>query len=178
MSDGGERVVIRRAMMQDLGQFKQLWSEFLEDQAKRGDLVLANDHNLDIAVNVFRTYVSGDVLGLVQFLNVNGKDVGVYMEGELPGGYQLSIGRYTMLFGVYYRPEYQGKKYTHLMYEKAMVWTRKHKLEGGITAYLTNNAKAADVTSKVIDGNLGGSEIRTYSVNLYWTFQSSDSGSQ
>jgi len=151
-----ERVIVRRAMMQDLGQFKVLWAEFLEDQAKRGDLILPNEHNLAIAVSMFRAFVSGEVLGLVQFLNVGGEDVGVYMEGELLGGYQLTIGKYTMLFGVYYRPDYQGEGYSHLMYEKAMEWTHKHKITGGITAYLTDNAKVADVTTKVIENNGGG----------------------
>ena len=166
-----DRAIWRRAMTQDLGTFKKLWMEFLEDQYKKGGLVLPNKHNIDRAAEQFRAYVSGDVLGIVLFLNVNGEDVGVHMGGEMLGGLEFSIGRYTMLWGVYYRPEHKGKGYTHLLYQVMAEWLKKHGINGTVTSVLTGNATVTEVIAKVVDGKFGADNSKPYAVNLYWEFE-------
>ena len=161
----------RRAMLQDLELFKELWMEFLEDQYEKGDLTLPSEHNLELAVNLFQSYVSGDTLGIVLFLMVDGKDVGVHMGGEIPGGPELSIGKYTMLFGVYYRPEHKGHGYTNLLFQKMTDWLTKNGVMGTITGVLTGNASVTEITSKVVDGKFGAGVTKPYSINLYWEFE-------
>ena len=165
------RVVVRRAMMQDLALFKRLWLAYLEEQHDKGDLTLPNEHNLAIYCEMFRAYVSGDVLGLVLFLNVDGKDIGIHMEGEILGGFELSIGRHTLLQGVYLEPEYRGRSLTHHLYAKAMEWTHAKGLTGGVTSMLTGDDRVPAVLEKVVDGKFGSSDTKPFMVLVYWQFE-------
>ena len=163
------KIRVRQAMLQDEDSFRRLWWKFNEQQAKEGSLILPNRHNLEVHVDLFRAYVSGLDEGLVLFASDGPKDVGVWMEG-VPGPLELSIGAYTMLWGVYYEPEYRGKGITHLLTEASMVWTRKHGFTGGITGVLVGDKSIQEVIAASVAKIPGGREVRPYTVEVCWEF--------
>ena len=160
---------VRQAMLDDEASFRRLWQLFNEQQAEEGSLILPNENNLDIATRMFQYYVNGLGAGLVLFAMDGIYNIGVWMEGE-PEGFELSIGPYTMLHGVYYEPKYRGQGITHLLTEASMEWTRKHGFTGGITGVLVGDRTIQEVIQKAVRKIPGGRDVKPYTVEVCWEF--------
>lgn len=160
---------VRRAMLQDEGSFRTLWQRFTEQQFNEGSLILPNEHNLNSSTRMFHSYVSGQALGLVLFACDGVKDIGVWMEG-VPGDLELSIGPYTMLWGLYYDPQYRGQGITHKLTEVSMEWTHKQGFTGGITGVLIGDKTIQEVIAQSVIKIPGASKSRPYTVEMCWEF--------
>lgn len=162
-------------MLQDEPSFRELWQQFAKQQAEEGSLQLPNERNLEIHVSMFHTYVRGLVPGLVLLASDGNKDVGFHMEGEFEdGGFDLSIGRYTMLWGDYLLPEYRGQGISHKFYQAAMEWTYEQGYTGGITGILVGGESVPKILEKVVDNTHGASPTRPCSLMVCWEFNESN----
>jgi GNAT superfamily N-acetyltransferase len=162
---------VRKAMLQDKPIFRELWQQFMEQQFDEGSLQLPNEHNLDIHTHLFHCYVTGLVPGLVLFLCDGTKPIGIHMEGEPEdGGFQLSIGRYTMLWGDYIEPDYRGQGHSHLLYEAAMEWTYEQGFTGGITGLLAGGDTVSQILGRVVDGKFGATDTKAHTIEVHWRF--------
>ena len=165
---------VRRAMLQDEASFRVLWQRFAMQQFDEGSLILPTHYNLNIHTALFRSYVSNPATGLVLLVTDGAKDVGLHMEGVIQGGFELSIGPYTMLWGDYLDPEYRGKGISHLIYEAAMKWTYEHGFTGGITGILTGGKTVPEVLKAVVDDKRGASTTRPYTIEVCWEFDQNE----
>jgi GNAT superfamily N-acetyltransferase len=162
-------------MLQDRQSFKELWQRFAEQQFEEGSLQLPNEHNLDLHVDMFDCYVKGTIPGLVLLVSDGNRDVGVHMEGELVGGFELSIGRYTMLWGDYLLPEYRGQGHSHKIHKAAMDWTYEQGYTGGMTGLLAGGETIPKILERTVDtGTHGATKTMPFSINVYWKFNKPD----
>jgi len=143
----------------------------MEQQAKEGSLILPNDKNLQLFTELFKLYVTGKLVGLVLLISDDGRDVGIQMDGVPPAAPELTIGKYTMLWGTYLEPEYRGKGITHEIYKVAMEWTHKNGFTGGISGILVGDQRVEQVLSKVVDNTHGATKTRPYTVDVCWEFE-------
>lgn len=157
-------------MLQDIASFRTLWQGFMEQQHEEGSLQLPNEYNLDLYTNLFKAYLSGEATGLVLFVTDGTKDVGVYMDGVIVGGFELSIGTYTMMWGTYLEPEYRGRGITHQIGDAAMKWTLEKGFTGGITGILAGGKTVPEVLKHAVDGKRGTGTTKPYVIELYWEF--------
>jgi GNAT superfamily N-acetyltransferase len=158
-------------MLQDTQSFQCLWQKFAEQQFEEGSLALPNERNLEFHTSLFYDYVGGQVPGLVLLVSDGSKDVGLHMEGVIRGGLELSIGRYTMLWGDYLLPAYRGQGISHKLYEAAMKWTYEQGFTGGITGILVGDKSVPQILEKVVDGTHGASKTRPYTIEVCWEFE-------
>lgn len=101
-----KNIRVRKAKPTDHGLFSKLWLKMLEAQHEAGSTILPNDHNLEVALQLFNAYVDGDLDGVVLFVS----DVGVLMWGDLASPYELSIGKRAAYgYGHYVDTEHRGK---------------------------------------------------------------------
>ena len=107
-----KNIRVRKAKSLDVGLFKVLWMKLLEEQAAKGSLIKANDHNLAVAVQMFEAYVEEDVEGVVLFVS----NVACLMHGDMVTPYELSVGKKVAYgFGQYVAPEHRGRGVLDLM---------------------------------------------------------------
>jgi len=143
----------------------------MEQQAKEGSLILPNDKNLQLFTELFKLYVTGKLVGLVLLISDDSKDIGIHMDGVPPSAPELTIGKYTMLWGDYLEPEYRGKGITHELYKVAMEWTYENGFTGGISGILVGDQRVEQVLKKVVDGKLGATKTRPYTIEVCWEFE-------
>lgn len=107
---------VRKATIRDLWLFRKLWMKMLEEQAAKGSLIKANEHNVDVAATIFEAYVEEDLKGVVLFVS----EVGVLLYGDMANPYELSVGKKIAYgFGQYVSPEYRGRGVLDLMMAEA-----------------------------------------------------------
>ena len=118
-----KKIRIREATASDVGLFKKLWIKLLKAQHAAGSPILPNDHNLALAVEVFKMYVDGSTPaefrkdGVVLFVS----DVAVLMWGDMCLPYQISLGdKVAYGWGHYVEPEYRGKHIMDKMLNKTL----------------------------------------------------------
>jgi len=158
-------------MLQDGHSFRELWQKFMEQQLEEGSLQLANEYNLELYMSLFYSYVGGKVPGQVLVVSDGNKDVGIYLEGVIVGGFELTIGSYTMLWGCYLLPEYRGQGITHKLYEMAMEWTYEQGFTGGITGILVTGQSVSKTLKAVVDDKRGASPTHPYTIEVCWEFK-------
>ena len=163
---------VRRAMLQDEASFRALWKKYMEHQFDEGGLQLPNEHNLDIYMNLFRAFVGGTEKGIVLMVSDGSKDVGVQMDGTIKGSFELSIGPYSMLYGIYYESEYRNQGITHMIHKIMTPWIRENGFTGGVTGILAGGKTVPQVLEHTIDrGPDAAGAVKPHAIQLYWEFE-------
>lgn len=73
-----KHIRVREAKARDIGLFKKLWLELLEEQAGKGSIIRPTEKTLTFYEALFDAYVSGRFDGIVLFV----ADSGVLMWGD------------------------------------------------------------------------------------------------
>lgn len=126
-----KKIRVRKATARDVGLFRKLWREMMEEQYTAGSPVLPNDHNLKVIEEIFEAYVEETLEGVVLLVS----DVGVLMYGDMANPLQLSVGdKVAYGWGQYVAPDSRGKGILDKMAEKAF----KQLGDMGFSAMLGN----------------------------------------
>ena len=100
-----KKIRVRKATMRDIGLWRKLWTQMMEEQHKAGSPVLPNEHNLKVMEAIFEAYVAGDLEGVVLLVS----DVGVIMYGDMANPQQLAYGdKVAYGWGQYVSPNLRG----------------------------------------------------------------------
>ena len=103
--------MFRDARKQDLPEFIQLWTEFIEELALVGGEFVADENTLRDVRNLFDAYVSGALNGLVVLYEPpGGGPQGVGFIGETRGTPAIrgsTTGRVAHGWGIYIRPAHR-----------------------------------------------------------------------
>lgn len=123
-----KKIRVREAKLRDVGLFKKLWAESLQQGAKAGSIVAATERTLDAYVKLFNVYVEGDYEGIVLFV----ADKGVLMWGCAGSPMDYSAGRMITDWGFYATSE-SSEDIQRALLEHALGWATDHKFNGILT---------------------------------------------
>jgi hypothetical protein len=124
-----KKIRVRRAKPRDVGLFKKLWAESLEQQAKAGSIVAATERTLDAYVRLFNVYVEGDYEGVVLFV----ADKGVLMWGDAGSPMDYGAGRMLTDWGLYVTTMESSEDIQQALQEYALKWAKEHEFNGILT---------------------------------------------
>ena len=129
------KIRVRSAKEGDEKLFEKLWGEFL----KEADLMIADtERNLDMFVNVFHNYVTGEIPGVCLFV----AEDAVLLWGGGGIGFDLIYGNAAQGWGTYVRPARQGEGISRALRSRA----RELLVEMDFT-HVLGSAKADDEKS-------------------------------
>ena len=109
---------VRNATVRDAGLFQKLWFQMLVAQSESGNIIYANEHNLDIYLGLFEAYVEEEAAGVVLFV----ADTGVLMWGEAGSPFETAVGLKPCTgWGQFVSPEARGKGVLDAMIGEAVI---------------------------------------------------------
>lgn len=157
---GLKEIRVREATLQDVGLFKKLWWRFMEEQADKGDLILATKVNLKFYSSLFAMYVAPrvPVRGFVLFV----ADQAVSMWGDPQPHHEFKLGKMARCWGMYVEPESRRLGIANAFHSKAEELLLSQGFDFCVTDYVDGDWQAL----RSSDG--AGRKIVTYSSNAYW----------
>lgn len=97
---GVKKIRVREAKARDLGLFRKLWAEFLQDQAGKGAKVADSARSLRFFEKLFDIYAAGAFEGTVLLV----ADKGILMWGDAGSPVEYKDGKTAMAWGSYVVP--------------------------------------------------------------------------
>lgn len=105
--------MIHTAVLSDRPDFLRLWAEYMTEQEKEGNHMLANTQNLYHQLEVFESYVTGGTNGVCLFWETAEKErVAVILVGEFAGldEWETDMGKIATIWGTYVQPAYRRQR--------------------------------------------------------------------
>lgn len=107
---------VRKAKPQDRKLFLKLYKEHLEELKDTPGTVLPTEENLEKYGNIFDSYVSGELLGVVLLIAQDA----FLMHGELgPTIFETNLGKVATGWGTHVREELRGKGASQAMFNRS-----------------------------------------------------------
>ena len=135
---------VRKAKPQDRKLFLRLYKEYLEETVDTPGAILPTDENLILYGNIFDSYVSGELQGVVLLIAQDA----FLIHGELgPAVFETNLGRVANGMGTYVREELRGKGASQAMFKRSKRLLREmgfDTLVGGVDAERGGGRKATE----------------------------------
>jgi GNAT superfamily N-acetyltransferase len=155
---------VRLATLEDEELFRELWMEYLEEQHRKGSMVLPSESNLAFYAELFRFYVSGKVPGICVFAG----DYAVTLNGSNLDPLEIASGEYSYLWGVYVRQEYRGKGVSHAIHKLVMELLPELGFEYSMTHILAGDEEPDRAIKGAISQRLGAGKVLPYANIFIW----------
>jgi len=123
---GVKKIRVREAKARDVGLFRKLWADFLQDQAGKGAKVADSARSLKFFEKLFEIYVMGAYEGTVLLV----ADKGILMWGDAGSPIEYKDGKTAMGWGEYVVPVENEAEIRDALETKAIEILREQGFKG------------------------------------------------
>lgn len=159
---------VRTAKPRDVGLFKKLWMQYLEEQTKQGGLVIPSLDNVEVFANIFKMYVDPDMPeearfdGVVLFVG----EVAVLMWGESGSAATTEMGKTAYAWGIYIVPDQRGNGLSDKLQQEARKRLKEMGFDSLYATVLDQNSHGLEALKRGFEDSLELVPERTYRANL------------
>lgn len=160
---------VRAAKARDVGLFKKLWMQYLEEQVKQGGLVIPSVDNVEVFANIFRMYIDKDNMpedarfdGVVLFIG----EVAMLMWGDSGSTAETQMGKTAYAWGVYIVPDQRGNGLSDLLHQEARKRLKAMGFDSLYATVLDQNSHGLEALMRGFENSLELIPERSYRVNL------------
>jgi GNAT superfamily N-acetyltransferase len=157
----------RLATAEDEPIFALLVARFMQEQSEEGDLIVPNQRNLNVYLSIFRHYVNNPKAGICMLVG----DYAMSLHGEVPGAFELSIGKVAWLWCLYYEPEYRSKGLSHPLHELAMRELKARGFEASMASVRPDNWIIRRAWKGGLEGKRGAGFLAEYMTSFWWSLK-------
>jgi len=120
-----KRIRVRAAKARDIGLFKKLVMEAMQEQEKQGSIMRAGDGTLAVCEQLFHMYLDEDLEGVVLFV----ADRGLLLWGDAASTMDSSLGKVITAWVTYVVPG-SPEGVREALSQHAEEWAKEHGFEG------------------------------------------------
>jgi len=125
-----KKIRVRKAKERDIGLFRKLWGQLLEQNTEQGSIIVPNSNLLSLSEEYFNLYVNNIYEGIVLFV----ADKGVLMWGETNSLLEYKPGNLVVGWGFYVVPD-SSDEIEKALFSYAENWAREKGYDGVQTQY-------------------------------------------
>jgi hypothetical protein len=128
-----KKIRVRAAKERDIGLFRKLWKELLDQNVNNGSIISSDKKSLELFEFLFNSYVEQTLEGTVLFVG----EKGILMWGEPASTIQYSKGKVVAAWGHYVSPD-DTEGVEEALLTRAEAWAKEKGFSGVAGQFYTD----------------------------------------